>query len=281
MTITEKIRRGYDTMSPVDRRISNVILELPEAVVNMTTAHLAWKAGVSEGSVINYANRLGERGFSALKIRLAREMESFVGFSFGSVLPGDTPAIALRKISGNAVEAFQQTGRGLRDEDLEAAVQALMSAQCIDIYGAGDSALLAQEAYFQMMRIGLPAYAVTDYLSFSISASHLHAGCVALAFSHTGQTVEIVDAMTVARQQGAKTVCITSYPDSLLADICDTALVTYSHEAAEHQEAMVSRMTQLLVLSGITACISARLGAKAVEENDLVHRHLSRHRYQR
>ena len=281
MTIVEQIRKNYETMSAVDRRISDIILEVPDQVVNMTTAHLAARAGVSEGSVINYANKLGVRGFSALKIHLARETEAFAGFSFGSVLPKDSPSMALRKISGNAVESFQQTSRSLQNEDLQTVADCLMTAKRIDIYGAGDSALLAQDAYFQLMRIGLPAYAVTDYLTLSISASHLDSDCVALAFSHTGQTIEIIDAMTVAKKQGAKTICITSYPDSLLAGLCDTVLVTYSHEAEQHQEAAVSRMAQMLVLVGLCSYISAQRGPKSVAQSDLVHQHLSRHRYQR
>lgn len=281
MTLLEQIRKGYDHWSAVDLRISNIILDCPEDVVNMTTTHLAAQAGVSEGSIINYANKLGLKGFSALKIQLARELESFAGFSFGSVFAKDSPSMALRKVCGNAVESFQQTSRSLRDEDLKAVANALMSARCIDIYGAGDSALLAQDAYFQLMRIGIPAYAVTDYLSLSISASHLCEECVALAFSHTGQTIEIIDAMTVAKRQGAKTICITSYPDSLLASICDIALVVYSSEAEQHQEAAVSRMAQLLVLVGICTYISAQREVQSVEENELVHQHLARHRYQR
>jgi DNA-binding MurR/RpiR family transcriptional regulator len=281
MTLLEQIRKGYENMSPVDRRISNLIMDMPEEVVNMTTGYLAARGGVSEGSVINYANKLGLRGFSALKIQLARELESFAGFSFGSVLPKDSPSVALKKVSGNAVEAFQQTSRSLRNEDLKAAADALMSARCIDIYGAGDSALLAQNAYFQLMRIGIPAYAVTDYLTLSLSASHLCNECVAMAFSHSGQTIEVIDAMTVAKQQGAKTICITSYPDSLLAGICDISLVTYTNEAEQRQEAVISHMAQFLVLSSLCSYISAQLGAESMEQNELVHQHLSRHRYQR
>lgn len=281
MTILEQIRTTYPSMSPVDRRISDIILELPEEVVNMTTAHLAARAGVSEGSVINYANRLGVRGFSAMKIALAKESESFTGFSFGSVLPRDNPSMALRKICGSAVESFQQTSRILRDDELQAAADALMHARRIDIYGAGNSALMAQDAYYQLMRLGLPAYAVTDYLSLSFAASQLDGDCVALAFSHTGRTIEVIDAMTVAKRQGARTICVTSYPDSLLAGLCDVSLVTYSHEAEQHQEAAVSRMAQLLVTVSLCAYLSAQLGTKSVEQSDLVHQHLSRHRYQR
>ena len=268
-------------MSAVEKRIADIILEDPAGATNMTIAHLAARAQVSEGSIINFSTRLGVRGFSALKIRLARESESFVDFSFGSVSAQDSPWSALQKVAGNAVDAFQQTSRRLDAKDLQAAADQLMAARWIDIYGAGDSALMAQDAYFHFMRIGLPAYAVTDYLTFQIAASQLDEGCVALALSHSGQTVEIVDAMDIARRQKARTICITSYGDSALARLCGTVLVTSSREAELHEEAAVSRLAQLLVLDSLCSYISAQRGPETVERMDQVNAQLSRHRYPR
>ena len=81
--LMERIRKDYGQMTAVERRIAAVILEDPVGVTNSTLAHLAAQAGVSEGSVVNFASRLGAGGFSALKIALARETHT--GFSFGDV----------------------------------------------------------------------------------------------------------------------------------------------------------------------------------------------------
>ena len=279
--IVEQIRRTYHKMSAVEKRIADVILADPLQVTNMTVAHLAARAGVSEGSVINFTDRVGVRGFSALKIGLVRESETFENFCFGSVSAQDSPRSALQKVAGNAVDAFQRTSRALREQDLKTAAELLMTARRIDIYGAGDSALMAQDAYFHFMRIGLPAYAVTDYLTFQIAASQQDGDCVALAISHSGQTAEIVDAMDIARRQTQRTICITSYADSALARLCGTVLATSSGEAEQHEEAAVSRLTHMLVLDSLCAYISAQRGAEMVERLDQVNLTLSRHRYPR
>lgn len=281
MTLISRIQKEYPRMSAVEKRIADIILEDPVRVTNMTIAHLAARAQVSEGSIINFSTRMGTRGFSALKICLARESESFVDFSFGSVSAQNSPWTALQKVAGNAVDAFQRTSRTLDAKDLQNAANQLMAARRIDIYGAGDSALMAQDAYFHFMRIGLPAYAVTDYLTFQIAASQLDEGCVALALSHSGQTMEIVDAMDIARRQKAKTICITSYGDSALARLCGTVLVTSSSEAELHEEAAVSRLAHLLVLDSLCSYISAQRGPETVERMDRVNAQLSRHRYPR
>ena len=281
MRLIDQIRKGYAGMSAVEKRIANVILEDPAQVTNMTVAHLAARAQVSEGSIINFSDRLGVRGFSALKIGLARESESFTGFSFGSVTERDTPGSALQKMIGNAVDAFRQVGHSIEEQKLTAAAELLMAARRIDIYGAGDSFLMAQDAYFHMMRIGLPAYAVTDYLNFSISASQLERDCVALAISHSGQTIDVVEAMAAAKRQGARTICVTSCRGSTLCGLCDIALVTPGSETDQHREAQISRLAHLLVLDSLCAYIGAQRGQETVERMDQVDLQIARHRYRR
>lgn len=281
MTIIDQIRKDYRQMSQVERRIADIILADPQKVPNMTIAHLADQAHVSEGSVVNFSDRLGVRGFSALKIGLAREMNTLSGLSFGSVTSRDGPWEAFQKVVGNAVDTFQKLGAALRPEEFTRAAELLMSARRVDIYGAGDSALMAQDAYFHFMRIGLPAYAVTDYLTYSIAASQLDSGCVALAISHSGQTIEIIDAVAAAKKRGAATICITSYAGSTLSGLCDLALVTRSGEAEQHEEAAVSRLAHLLVLDSLCAYISAQRGPEIVERLEQVELQLGRHRYRR
>lgn len=280
MAVIDEIRKRYPAMSAVERRIADVILTDPLQATNMTITHLASRAGVSEGSVVNFSDRVGIHGFSNLKLSLAREMDALSGFSFGSVNARDTPRTALQKVTGNAVDAFQKTCQSLREEDLQVAADLLMAARRIDIYGAGDSALMAQDAYFHLMRIGLPAYAVTDYLTLEIAASQLDGDCVALAISHSGQTKEVIDAMGLAKARGAGTICVTSFPDSGLSKLCDIVLLTRSSEAEQHKEAAVARLAHLLVLDSLCAYISAQRGPEIVERMDRVELLLAKHRYE-
>ena len=204
MAILEKIHHEYGRMSAVERRIADIIMDEPHQLPRMSIAQLAERADVSEGSIINFSNKLGVRGFRGLKIELARATDTRTPFSFGSVTEKDSPWAALRKVTGNAVEAFQKTCQSISEEDLQQVAELLLSARRIDIYGAGDSGLIAQDAYIHFMRAGFPAYAVTDYLTIALSAGQLDESCVAIAISHTGQTTEIVDAMRIAHGRGPK-----------------------------------------------------------------------------
>lgn len=281
MAILEKIHHEYGRMSAVERRIADIIMDEPHQLPRMSIAQLAERADVSEGSIINFSNKLGVRGFRGLKIELARATDTRTPFSFGSVTGKDSPWAALRKVTGNAVEAFQKTCQSISEEDLQQVAELLLSARRIDIYGAGDSGLIAQDAYIHFMRAGFPAYAVTDYLTIALSAGQLDESCVAIAISHTGQTTEIVDAMRIARRHGARTVCISSSLVSELRDVCDLTLVTYATELERQQDAGISRLAHMVVLDSLCAYMSAQRGTAAMERLEEVHQHLSRHRYQR
>ena len=62
--------------------------------------------------------------------------------------------------------------------------------------------------------------------------------------------------MSIAKEKGAKTMCITCYADSPLAKLCDLPLVAVSGEAVVNKLATVSRLAQLLIVDTLCAYIT-------------------------
>lgn len=268
MNALNLIKQRFPGMSSAEKRIADVILRDPKAATGMTVNFLAAAAGVSAGTVVNFANSLGLGGFTALKINLAQNLEGFTGFSFDGVEATDSPKTALHKMAENACASFRDTLTMIDEKALAAAARLLMEAKKIELYGAANSALVAEDAYQHLMRIGLPVYAVTDPLVSRISASHLGPGCLAVGISHWGRSRSTIEAMRTAKSRGAATLCITSYPDSPLHRLSDAGLVIVSSEVGQRREAWVSRLTHLLVLDGLCAYIGAQRGVSSIEMMD-------------
>ena len=252
------IKRHYASLSDVERRIADYILENPQKVINMTTNTLSAEVGVSEGSIINFSNRIGFEGFTKMKINIAQNLTEINHLMFDDITPEDNPKAALHKVMSNAIAAFQSTYDIISSEDLMKTIEILMNAKKIEIYGVASSSTVAQDAYFRFMQVGLPAYAVTDALICSISASMLDGECAVVGISHSGRTVETLKAIEIAKSRKAKTIGITSYSRSPLAQLCDVSIIIASKEAEENKEAVVSRLTQLMVLDSICSLISCR-----------------------
>jgi len=64
--------------------------------------------------------------------------------------------------------------------------------------------------------------------------------------------------MTLAKEKGAKTVCITCFADSPLAKLCDIALIAVSGEALVNKLATVSRIAQLMIIDSLCEYIASR-----------------------
>ena len=71
---------------------------------------------------------------------------------------------------------------------------------------------------------------------------------MAIGISHTGTTIDTVDALRAARQSGASTNAITNFEPSPLTDCADLVLTTAARETTFRSGAMASRITQLAVI---------------------------------
>lgn len=261
------LRQRFSSMTPVEKRIANCILECPEEVINETITHLAARAGTSSGSVANFASAMGCKGFSDLKIRVAQSLEKEEKPIFDGVYSSDEPRQAMRKIINAAQSSFQDTFQSMGSELAEAA-ELLSNAARIEIYASGSSLPVGQDVHYRLLRLGLPAVILPDPLLACISASQLREGMVALAISHKGRTTNTLNAAQMAKNRHAKVLALTSFKESPLADLSDVCLVSVSGEALAYREAVVSRLTQLMIVDSICAYIAAQRGMDAMRYLD-------------
>ena len=95
------------------------------------------------------------------------------------------------------------TKKSLDSESLETAAKMIMNANKIVIYGLGNSSAVALDFQHKLMRLGYNAIAFSDNHMQSISASHLTKKDVVIGISHSGSSKDIVDALKIAKENGA------------------------------------------------------------------------------
>lgn len=71
---------------------------------------------------------------------------------------------------------------------------------------------------------------------------------MALDISHSGSSKDVVDALQLARQSGAITICLTHHTKSPITKVADIKLYTAARETALRSDAMTSRIAQLSIL---------------------------------
>ncbi|HSR12535.1 MAG TPA: MurR/RpiR family transcriptional regulator [Thermodesulfobacteriota bacterium] len=253
-----KIRGAYSTFKKAEQRIAQAICENPEKVLNLSITELAEKSAASESSVVRFCKSLGYKGYYELKISLARELVITPHQIYEEISPSDDVSTIKHKVFQSNILALQETIKILNDEELERASEAICKARLLAFYGMAASAAVALDSSHKFMRINIRSVSYSDSHMQAISASLLQPGDVALGISHSGSSKDVVDALRIARQKGATTICLTHHTKSPITRVADIKLYTAARETALRSDAMTSRIAQLSILDVLYVSVALK-----------------------
>jgi DNA-binding MurR/RpiR family transcriptional regulator len=289
--ILVRLRQARPTLRRSEQRIADAALADPAAVSELSITELAARCGTSPTTVARFCRNVGFEGYKSFSLAMARAAvnESGRRFEFGvsegDIELGDSTGEVARKLAFQEARAVEDTAELLDLRQADRVINAIVEAPSIDIYGSASSGLAAQDLSQKLRRIGYYARAWSDPHLALTSAAVLHPGAVAIAFSHSGETVDALSAIETAHQAGAFTVAVTNYPDSPLAQMSDAILATASRETRFRYGAMSSRMAQLMIVdvifigvaqrnpetvtASLTATLNALQGRRRARANDV------------
>ena len=263
-SIILNIRSKYDEMGRGERKIADLILADPHAVLPLTITQFSELAECGTATLVRFSKRLGLNGYQELKIAIAQEI-STLSNEKESIAPYDSCYSMFTKRLRDIQVALQKTRLVLSPSAMDAAAKKIMNAKRIVIFGLGNSAAIAHDAQHKFLRVGLNATACSDNHLQSIIASHLDTDCVAIGISHSGKSVDIVQALRLARISGASTICVTNYETSPITEVSDICLFTQSEETQHSILAMSSHIAQLTIFDAIYTYIVANTNSGAIE----------------
>ena len=194
---------------------------------------------------------------------------SEIGRAFGS---DDSPEDLLRILISSHIRMLRQATSAIDLTVLTEVSRRVALSRHVDIYGVGNSALLAEDLQGRLYRIGINAYAWPEVHIGLTSAAIQDAGTVAIGISTSGRTEETIQMLAEAGRAGALTVSISNNPTSPLAELADLSIVTSVHEqylqpddlSAKHGQLLVLDLLYLLVAQQNFDRSSAKLAASAL-----------------
>ena len=249
-SVIVKMRSLYSTFGPSEKRIADCIFENAQEIVGISISELAERCACGYATVVRFSRKLGLSGYQELKVKVAAELGTASSIG-GEISKSDGCFEIFRKRISDISASLRGTEAVLNPEDLDRVAKTIMKADRIVIFGLGNSAAIAQDVAHKLLRLGLSAQSCCDNHLQAIIASHLKRGSVAIGISHSGASVDIVEALRLCKIGGADTVCVTNYGDSPLSKVADVALFTRSEETKYSILAMSSRIAQLAIFDSI------------------------------
>jgi len=263
-----KIRSILPSLNPALKKIGEYILGNPGKIKHLRIKDLAATCKVAEATVTRFVKTIGLSNFQELKIKIAEittEHSPPEELVYDDVSKNDSLKSIVEKIFYTNIEAMKNTRKIIDVAEMEKAVQAIDNAVKIDIYGAGGSYITAENAAMRFYRIGKRCNTYNDPNQQAVSASLLTPRDVAIGICNSGRTKSTVVALQKAKENGARTICITNFNRTPITGYADIVLFTSTQDSAFFQESMVSRVAQIVIIDILYAGLAIRNFASAVK----------------
>ncbi|MFT4192907.1 MAG: MurR/RpiR family transcriptional regulator [Comamonas sp.] len=277
LSLLERMALTRESAPATRRAILQAMLEDPDRTLEESFEQLAERSGSSVPTIMRTCRDLGFAGLREFKLALAQELALGGSPLHRRVNIADTANEVVGKIARSAAASVTGVRNQLDMAVLQAAVDAIAVAPHIDIMGAGSTSwFMSTDLQARLFRLGLSTMAWADYHLQQVAAGAQKAGGVVIAISHVGGMPSLLDAVDIARDQGAKVIAITR-PGTALAERADWLLgLTVPDDAVMHVgiDAYLAHLTLIEIL---TVLVAQRVGEPAVRRLRGVREALQRH----
>lgn len=246
-----RIRQRYAGLAQSDKKLADFILAQPDEARHLSSQQLAAEAGVSQSSVVKFAQKLGFKGFPALKLALSEALASNPhphSVPVHNQIRGDDPLrLVGEKLIKDNVSAMHASLDVNTEEKLRESIGLLRSARRIVVTGIGASGLVAQNFSWKLMKIGLNAVAEQDMHALLATVQAMTSDDLLLAISYSGERREINLAADETLRVRGKILAITGFSPNALQQRASHCLYTIAEEQATRSAAISSTSAQMLL----------------------------------
>lgn len=256
--LIKKIQSGMQNFSKGQKLIANFIINHYDKAAYMTAARLGDEVGVSESTVVRFANEIGYDGYPKLQ-KVLREMNKSkltavqrIEVTSNRINKGNI----LKSVLQADMEKIKATLEDIDQTSFNNIVQSILDAKRIYILGVRSSAPLASflgfyfNLIFDNVRL-VHTTSVSEMFEQIIHASHQD---VVIGISFPRYSMRTINAMRFAQNQGATVVAITDSIDSPLAENSDHVITARSDMASfvDSLVAPLSVINALIVAIGMS-----------------------------
>ncbi len=260
-----KIRSAYSTLPTAERKVADFILENPDKASLMVINEIASAASVSVPSVTRLAKKLGYNGFMDFRVALASGSSSITSLKSGPVQGEDSDSAVIEKMFLAYMRSIEDTLKAVDRDALSSLAARMMHARRIFIFGAGSSAMLAEDFALQLNMLGFDATAVSDPVVMEMYCARFNSEDVFIGISRSGRTKNILDSLRAAKKRGSFCAFVSNYITSPAAQIADSFFCTARVDDLRTVVGKESNVSMYTLTGALLVLISRKSKANALD----------------
>ncbi|SDK22911.1 MurR/RpiR family transcriptional regulator [Natronincola ferrireducens] len=233
-----------------EKKLYEYVINNFEKVMYHSLTELAEICQVGEATILRFCRKLGYEGYQDFKLAVAQDLSTVTKNS------GDETYV--EKIKNNMIEAIADTYNIIDLNTLEDVIDKINLSNDVVVYGIGLSGIVALDMKSRFLRIGKNISVVTDPHFQMMRSCSTNKDTVIIAISLSGSTKDIVDAVKVAKNNGAFVMAITSHIKSPLTKYSDLVLLTSGKENPLDSGSLVAKISQIFVIDLICTGVTMK-----------------------
>lgn len=258
-----KTRSIMDSLNNSEKKVATYFLNNIETIFSIPIARLAEESGVSQVTWIRFCKAIGFDGLKDLKKSLFIELnnssaDTIDSSDFSDIKKHSTLEQMCNTIRNTTLQAVEDTMKLIDYDTLKKVVDVLEKASSIKLFGVGASALVADDFYKKLLRINKNVTFSSDMHTQLTYGANARPEDVAVIFSYSGTTKEMIEIMTLTQNAKCPTIAVTKYTKSPLVANADYSLYISAPEINYRSGAMSSRIAQLTVVDLLFTSLANR-----------------------
>lgn len=261
-----KTRSILDSLNNSEKKVANYLINNIDHIFSMPVASLAKESGVSQVTWVRFCKLLGFEGLKDLKRNLFIQLnsqsitdttEETLVFSDINKYNNNIEQIGI-SIKNSATQAIEDTMTMVDYNELSHIIEIIDKASRIQLFGIGASGIVADDLYRKLIRIGKNVCFSYDTHTQLTYGANLRLDDVAIFFSYSGSTSEILEILEYAKQANCPTIAITKFAKSPLVSGTNHSIYISAPEVDLRSGAMSSRLAQLTIVDLIFTVLASK-----------------------
>lgn len=249
-SILSYMKSVFNSLTKTEKKVADFIINEPERVIYMTISEIAEKISVGDTTILRLCKKLGFGTYQEFKLSLAQDMANREAKNDAAdfrITRKDTLEELVKKVIGYDISIMKETLELLDIEALASAKEAIIHAEKIEFFAVGASSVTAQDVALKLMRIGLNVVCYTEFHAQMMAASLMGPGDLAIGISFSGSSKDTLKILEIAKNAGAKVLCVTHHANSLITRISDITLLHGAREDPLQGGNLSSKIAQISV----------------------------------
>ncbi len=253
--VLQNIRGMYDQIFQAEKRVADFILKHPDQAVNANVSELANYSGVSDATVIRMCKHLGYEGYYQMRICLSRDIGRRQQFRKKAVQANPSVSEYFKAMANSVLTAGEAMDHGA----FKQSVECIRKSSMVHLVATGNTSPLCLYCGFRLERIGIRA-------SYNLQPEHYmnhinlaQPSDVVLAISWSGTSRSVVQALSVAKEKGLKTIAVTGFEHSPLSQKTDHLLLSAVGDGGYENRSQYSRLGEMVILEALIQALTDKV----------------------